>query len=215
MIGIHSYSEVGGHSQNEDAFRVETHPNDADCWLCFVADGQGGRPGGGPAAQLACEAALASSLAFRPEVLTSARTWPGIIRQADAAVARDSEAGFTTLVALCAHHGRVAGASCGDSAAIILSGENAKQLTAAQQKNPAVGSGEVDAVPFAVSVKDPWRLVVMTDGVWKYVGWDHVIEAARRTGGKTLINELRRSARLPGNGQLQDDFTIVVLESEA
>ena len=52
----------------------------------------------------------------------------------------------------------------------------------------------------------------MSDGVWKYIGWDRLIEASRRDSGQPLINNLQAMARLPGSGQFQDDFTIVLLE---
>ena len=75
---VTSFSEAGGHPANEDAFRLESHPLDADCWLCFLADGQGGRAGGAPAAQRACEAALEFALEFPPRKLIDARLWPNI-----------------------------------------------------------------------------------------------------------------------------------------
>jgi serine/threonine protein phosphatase PrpC len=46
MVSVITFSEAGGHPVNEDAFAVERHPADSECWLCFVADGQGGRAGG-------------------------------------------------------------------------------------------------------------------------------------------------------------------------
>src|SRR5438094_669762 len=141
MVGVQTCSEVGGHPLNEDAFCVQAHPFAHDCWLCFVADGQGGQAGGGPAAELACRTALAVALVCRPERLIEPSTWPGILRQADAAVAADPAAGFTTLVGLCVYRGRVVGASSGDSAALLSSGDDARELTAGQQKNPPVGSG--------------------------------------------------------------------------
>ena len=95
MIGVQSYSEVGGHRLNEDAFCVQCHPLDSDCWLCLVADGQGGQAGGGPAAQLACQAALGAALGCLPAALIEPSTWSSILRHADAAVAADSMAGFT------------------------------------------------------------------------------------------------------------------------
>src|SRR4051794_10771466 len=111
MVGVQSCSEVGSHRLNEDAFWVQAHPLAPDCWLCFVADGQGGQAGGGPAARLACQAALGAALGCRPEGLIDPPTWSGILRQADAAVAADSVAGFTTLVGLCVYRDRVVGAS--------------------------------------------------------------------------------------------------------
>jgi PPM family protein phosphatase len=211
MVAAHSYSEAAGHPQNEDAFCVQAHPLAPHCWLCFVADGQGGQPGGGPAARLACQTALAAAIGSRMEELIDPSAWPGIVRQADAAVADDPVAGFTTLVGLCIYQGRVVGASNGDSAALLVSRGKASELTASQRKNPPVGSGAAMAVPFAAAVSEPWRVLVMTDGVWKYVGWDRVVEVARRATGPAVIAELQRMARLPGSGQFQDDFTVVVI----
>ncbi len=46
MIRVSSFSEIGGDDAvNEDVFDVSRHPADPDCWLCFLADGQGGRAG--------------------------------------------------------------------------------------------------------------------------------------------------------------------------
>jgi PPM family protein phosphatase len=215
MVDIQSYSEVGGHRLNEDAFCVRAHPLDPDCWLCFVADGQGGQAGGGAAAQLACQTALAAALGCRPQGLIDPSTWPAILRQADAAVAADSVAGFTTLVGLSVYRDRVVGASSGDSAALLVSGGKANELTAGQHKNPPVGCGAAVAVPFAAGVKESWRILVMSDGVWKYVGWDRVAEIACRARGSAVITELQQLARLPGTGRFQDDFTVVVLEASA
>jgi serine/threonine protein phosphatase PrpC len=215
MVGVESYSEVGGHRLNEDAFRVQAHPLAPDCWLCLVADGQGGQTGGGPAAQLACQVALRAALACRPAGLIDPPIWCDILRQADAAVAADSGAGLTTLLALCVYRGRVVGASSGDSAALLVSGGRATELTAGQQKNPPVGCGAAVAVPFGAAIIEPWRVLAMSDGVWKYVGWERVVAIASRVSGRFLIAELREAARLRGSGRFQDDFTVVVLEAPA
>ena len=57
MIHVLTYSEVGGHRVNEDAFVARPHPVDPDSWLICLADGQGGRAGGAQASQLACKTA--------------------------------------------------------------------------------------------------------------------------------------------------------------
>ncbi len=44
MVNVLSFSEVGGHAVNEDAFAVERHPADDTCWLCCLADGQSSGP---------------------------------------------------------------------------------------------------------------------------------------------------------------------------
>jgi serine/threonine protein phosphatase PrpC len=213
MLRVETFSEAGGHPANEDAFRVQAHPLDPECWLAFVADGQGGRAGGAAAAHLACEAALAAALEFEPRKLIDARLWPNLLHLADTAVKDDATAGFTTLVGLCVYGQRLVGASSGDSAALLCDVGHGTELTAAQRKNPPIGSGAAIAVSFAAGFEPGARLLLLTDGVWKYSGWERVLAIASRCSGRTIIDELQQRARLPGSGQFQDDFTVVVLEA--
>jgi hypothetical protein len=215
MVSVQSFSEAGGHTQNEDAFAVQQHPLDPNLWLCFIADGQGGRSGGGAAARLACHVALGMAARQPPDRLNEPAVWPGILRSADQAVEANSAAGFTTLVGLAVVRNQVVGASCGDSAALLVSGERVTELTAGQRKNPPVGSGNAVAVPLTAALDSDWRLFAMTDGVWKYVGWDRLVGAARRQRGAELIADLQGMGRLPARGGFSDDFTIVVLEDQA
>jgi len=157
--------------------------------------------------------ALAFALAHQPLKLTDPRTWSEILRQTDKVVANHSVAGFTTLVCLCIYQGRVIGSSSGDSAVLLISPAQPNELTAGQKKNPPVGSGAAVAVPFAAPVEEPWRVLSMSDGVWKYVGWERVIDVAGQAPTSSVIPELQQLARLPGSGRFQDDFTVVMLES--
>jgi hypothetical protein len=52
----------------------------------------------------------------------------------------------------------------------------------------------------------------MSDGVWKYAGWDRVRRTASGMLGQPLIDALRKLAGLPGSGRLQDDFTLIALQ---
>lgn len=204
MIRTYSFTAAGGHEVNEDAFSLQPC---AGGYVVALADGQGGRAGGEIAAQLACRVAA--------ERFANVARMADAVTAADAAVAADREAGFTTLVALCAKGDRVFGASCGDSAAVAVCGNAAPRvLTSRQFKNPPVGSGEAAFVPFDMELAEPWRIVVMSDGVWKYASWDRVWDCAARLAGEELIAELQNAARLKTTGEFQDDFTIVVLESE-
>jgi hypothetical protein len=215
MIRAVTLSEVGGHAHNEDAFLLRPHPDDPQSLLCAVADGQGGQPGGGPAARCACETFLRmASQATLPELMLL-RLWDDILAYVDRTVADDAEAGYTTLVAFCIAGGHLAGASCGDSAlAVATAQQEPLILTSRQSKNPHVGSGAALFVPFSAVLAPPWTVLAMTDGVWKYTSWDTVLRTA---AGKPdeAIPSLRQRAGLPATGALQDDFTLVVLsESE-
>ncbi|VTU02160.1 protein serine threonine phosphatase : Protein serine/threonine phosphatase OS=Pedosphaera parvula (strain Ellin514) GN=Cflav_PD6463 PE=4 SV=1: SpoIIE [Gemmataceae bacterium] len=136
-------------------------------------------------------------------------------READAIVAADPEAGFTTLVAFGVTSDAIEGVSCGDSAVLLVCGSGAvAELTQYQHKNPPVGSGEAVFVSFEMPLVTPWKVLAMTDGVWKYAGWDRVRGLASRLGGEELLAALRAAARLPRSGQFPDDFTVVLIEAD-
>ncbi|MBM3979189.1 MAG: hypothetical protein FJ304_02675 [Planctomycetes bacterium] len=195
MIRVYSSSAASGHVVNEDAFVVRESPVAV---FVALADGQGGRAGGARAAQLACEVA--------------ARHGP---QAADAAVAADPAAGFTTLVTLFVEGDRLTGASCGDSAAAAVCGTGAPLiLTSRQFKNPPVGSGDATFVPFDLKLVAPWKVLVMSDGAWKFASWERVWDCAARLSGDELLTALQEHARLKTTGEFQDDFTVVLLESE-
>lgn len=206
MIHTFSYSAAGGQPINEDAFLLKQLSGEQG-WLVALADGQSGRAGGARAAQTACRVVV--------ERYANAARMTDAVIAADAAVAADPDAGFTTLVALVAKSDRVYGSSCGDSAAVAVCGDDAPRvLTSRQLKNPPVGSGEAAFIPFEMELTEPWRIVVMSDGVWKFASWDRVWDSAARLSGDELIDDLQAAARLRATGEFQDDFTIVVLESE-
>jgi PPM family protein phosphatase len=216
MIQVFSRSEVGGHAHNEDALEVRPHPSDPTCLLCALADGQGGQAGGARAAQLACRVCIEAASAQQPAILPiRPDAWETILRQADAAVASDPEAGFTTLIAFCIQKDAICGASNGDSGVYAVSaGWPGAILTGRQHKDPPIGCGGALPVGFTARLKRPWTVLALSDGVWKYAKWDRVADAASRLTGQVIINMLRKQAGLRGNGRLQDDFSIVVLHAD-
>src|SRR5687767_13166344 len=125
------------HPESQDALLHLPHPADPACLLLFLADGHGGRAGGARAARLACRSAADAACACDPSELASPTDWSDLLRRADAAVHADTDAGFTTLVGLCLYRGFIAGASCGDSMALLVSPHHRTvDLTAQQQKHP-------------------------------------------------------------------------------
>lgn len=212
MIVVTSFSEAGGHPENEDVFVVRHHPADPEYRLCFLADGQGGRAGGKLAAEIACRVGAEAAIARKPKDLTKPQTWPKILTQADVAVGADSDAGFTTLIGLCL----VGTALIGDSAVMAsMGGKRPVDLTVNQIKNPPVGSGMARFVPFSTSLISPWTVLVMSDGVWKYVNWERITEAISNRRGPLLVEALQAEARRGRSGQFPDDFTVIVFEGTA
>ena len=214
-IRTYSFTAAGGHPVNEDAFVLRPLPGSTDDWFVVLADGQGGRAGGARAAQLACQTVSECVRTSPGTLFGDSYSWFEMLTRTDTAVAADREAGFTTLVALSVEGDYLSGASCGDSAAVAVSGGSAPRVVTSRQfKNPPVGCGDATFVPFELELVRPWRVLVMSDGVWKYASWDRVWDCAVRLSGEELIAELQTAARLKTTGEFQDDFTVVLLESE-
>jgi serine/threonine protein phosphatase PrpC len=213
---VFSFTEAGGHPHNEDAFRVEPHPDDAGLLIIALADGQGGRSGGARAARIAVDAAMDAALHTSPERLREQpAAWRGILHHADEAVFGDPDAGFASLVGFAAADGAIlTGASCGDSAVLVAADGATQVVTDHQYKNPPCGSGDANFVPFRGAASPRRSILAMTDGVWKFAGWDSIADAACELHGQPLIDALAGRARLPGSGTFPDDFTLLVLESE-
>lgn len=214
MIEHHAISEAGGHPVNEDAFLIREHPAESNCWVVCIADGQGGRAGGARAAHIACETVMQIAERTPVGMLASAKGWSFILPEADRAVEKDAEAGFTTLIGFCIRRGRIVGAANGDSGVLLVNKTGIAILTERQPKNPPVGSGAAAFAEFTASLGEPWRLLAMTDGVWKYVGWERIVNVIAEKSGQAALDELRQRAVLIRTGELQDDFTAVLLTSE-
>ena len=213
MIDVLSFSEAGGHPVNEDAFVVHLHPSGSDCWLCFLADGQGGRSGGANAAKIACSVAAGTASRQSPRALAQPSSWADILHESDQAVLQEPDAGFTTLLGFCIAGDSLVGASSGDGAVLAVSaGAPAVDLTRGQCKNPPVGSGAARFVPFSARLVAPWSALALSDGVWKYVGWERLSRAAESARGKALSETLQAFARLPRSGHFPDDFTLIAFD---
>ncbi len=212
---IAQFSQAGGHTENEDHHIVKPHPLDPECILCAVADGQGGQSGGVHASRIACEASIDTICHTAHRELTHTRCWTKALETADRAVEHDEEAGYATLVCLMVHKDLVIGVSSGDSAALAVDSEGRTVvLTEKQKMKPPMGSGDAIATPFNHKLIAPWRVLVMTDGVWKYAGWPAVIKISTEKQGQQIIDALWKTATERGARKLQDDFTLVVLESD-
>ncbi len=208
------HSEAGDWHANEDVAVVYPHPGDAGLLLCALADGQGGQAGGAKAARVAVEETLRAASSFPADTLFKASPWYPVVSAADEAVCEEDEAGFCSLISLCISGWQVCGASCGDCAALLLSGGKEMELTERQHKNPLLGSSAARPVTFTAPLQQGWKLLIVSDGVWKHVGWEQMAQIAARHEGRETVEALRGAARAANGGRMQDDFS-VVLVSEA
>ena len=212
MIEKYSFSKAGNGHENEDEICVKEHIKDKEVMVCALADGQGGQFGGGRAAKVAVEKSIEIVMQYSIEQLTKRQTWEKIISLTDEAVNEDKEAGYTTLVSLCVIENWVYGASVGDSAASVLSSGKKILLTERQRKNPPVGSSGALSEFFCFKLVKPWKVLVMSDGVWKYVGWDCIFNTSSSFNGQSIIDNLFSSITDFQRNYLPDDFSIVLLQ---
>ncbi|HEU4389667.1 MAG TPA: hypothetical protein VFV34_17815 [Blastocatellia bacterium] len=75
-----------------------------------------------------------------------------------------------------------------------------------------MGSGCAIFKPFSAGLGGWWRILIMSDGVWKYVGWDRMVTVGRRLPGRDVADTLREEAVTRSGGTLADDLRIIVLE---
>jgi len=207
-------TEAGYGHINEDIVQVRSHPDKIGFALCSLADGQGGRSGGARAAYVAVRESLAAALSFSADALGQAAQWHPIVSAADEAVCEDDDAGFCTSVSLCVSDQRVCGASCGDSGALLLSGGRELLLTENQRKNPPVGSGAARPTAFEARLTPGWKLLVVSDGVWNYIGWEQIAAIAAQNQGEEIFAALRQAVGETNAGKLPDDFTIALFYNE-
>jgi hypothetical protein len=211
MIEVFHFSQAADHPRNEDRLHFRQLPDGQEGYVCALADGQGGQAGGARAASLACEICVAETLKLPVHKLFLPGMWGNILRKADEAVCHDRYSGLTTLVAFGLVPEFICGASCGDTELVVFqSEEEGEILTSRQSKNPAIGSGGAVITTFTKKLLQPWTVLALSDGVWKYAGFKSIREIGAQKHGDEIINTLLDLVKLPGSGGLQDDFTLAV-----
>ncbi len=177
--------------------------------VLVVADGVGGRAGGGKAASLLLE--LAGDVA--PQVTRlDAPAWARFLTEADLIVHDDADGGETTaVIAQVSDDGRrIVGASVGDSEAWFVTPEGLFDLTEAQRKKPFLGSGSAHAVPFTLPVSPSGgTLLIATDGLFKYASQERILDAVRLPDAEAAADELLNAARLR-SGSFSDDIAVLL-----
>ena len=209
---VFQYSEIGSHNENEDALEVVAHNSDSSLMICALADGQGGQRGGAAAAKCAVSTCLAKAQSISPDELLNPFTWEEIGGYVDQNVANTQEAGFTTFIGMCVTNSFVVGASCGDSAVALSVDEKFLILTVGQSKNPPIGSGGARLIPFSALLGEKWKLLAMSDGVWKFTGWDSIIQTIKSESGESFISNSRDEV-ISRTKEMVDDFSVILIES--
>lgn len=210
---VFSHSEPGGHVNNEDAIGVVRFAADPISLICALSDGQGGQAGAAVAAQTAVDSCLEQAQRYTIKELVHSDTWEAIGETVDRSVSLNPEAGYATFIGLVLIPSFVTGISNGDSAVALLLNSKFVLLTEYQHKTPPVGSGAARLTPFSARLDEPWKLLLISDGVWKSIGWETIIERCRADSGNGLISSLRQVAAKNTGGTLLDDFSVILIDS--
>lgn len=211
---LNTHTEPGGKPTNEDYLIARPHPQSPNGHILLLADGQGGQSNGAEAAKAACETAwrLASALPF--DDLLHQGGWQPILEQAD--VAALAAGGLTTLIAIALNNEVAAGASSGDCKACFTLPNQTHELTEwtqHQHRNPPVGSGEAIFIPFLHHGITGGRLLIVSDGVWKYCGYEALRTALHSIPDPASIAAHLRAATLQNSGsELPDDFSLIAID---
>lgn len=196
------FETAAGNAENQDRGAV------IDCGknlVLVIADGAGGLSGATEAAIMAVDLARQHALNLDGPDSCSA-----MLKNMDRAIAKDKIAGQTTCIVAVIRDGRVDGASVGDSGAWVVGENNSLELTRGQIRKPFVGSGNATPVSFSHTIQSGERLLLATDGLFKYTSSDRIIDTCRLHLAESIPKKLIELVRYP-SGALPDDITIILL----
>ena len=165
-----------------------------------VADGAGGTGHG----EFAARASIREiESAYRH--IHSAFEWTSLLRDIDHRITD----GQTTIVVVDVRTIGIAGASVGDSRAIIVGDGQITDLTANQNRKPLLGTGDAKPVGFVSPVLSGW-LLVGTDGFFNYAKPDAILRLVANNMFETMPRKCIELVRLP-SGKYWDDIGIVAV----
>ncbi len=142
-----------------------------------LADGVGGQAGGREAARRAVE-----------DWLTSEYDPPIQMAETDSLLSRVPAGGLTTAIYLRVNAEAVSGASVGDSQAWLQEANGSwTELTDLQRLRPFLGSGEAIPMPFSRVTPAQGRLLVCSDGLWRFVERQRMLELATKENAEEML----------------------------
>lgn len=208
------YTETGGHEVNEDHVLFKSHPADSSVWIACIADGQGGRAHGAEASAQACSAFYAAACELETRNLFDQATLHKLLVRTDDAVSQTG--GFTTLIAAVLSYQQICGGSNGDSKMYLAAScavDTMQEITQGQPKNPPVGCGNAAFTTFSLALADRARLLIVTDGVWKYAGYEALSQVIKMDSLRDAASVLKTAALERSGSSLPDDFSLIALEN--
>lgn len=184
-----------------------------DCAAVFgsfavVADGVGGRAGGGAAANAVVDAVR--ELADQPPHQWDRVQW---MTDLDRRVLESGKTGETTAVVVNLTVLGPIGVAVGDSVAWWVTGDGWGDLTTAAKPKPWVGSGGAVPITFLKPLQNVGTLLLATDGLTKYTSAERIVNVIRTTPFDNTPRALVELVRPPSN-RLPDDVAVIVARWE-
>jgi serine/threonine protein phosphatase PrpC len=174
--------------------------------VLLIADGVGGRSGGGAAADFFVDHATRWVGSFTQA--PSAHRLHAFLSDVDLEMSRTADMGETTaLMVLASEHG-IQGAVTGDSVAWWISDSRYVDLSRNAGQKPWLGSGMASIHSFARGAEHG-TLLLATDGLSKYADAGRLCAIARDVSLDQGPRELIEAVRLP-SGILQDDVAVIL-----
>lgn len=181
----------------EDRVAIFTHEERT---VVVVADGAGGT-GAGEVAALAVIREIESEYLN----IHSANEWATFLRQIDCRIGE----GETTAVVVDVRTIGIAGASVGDSRAVIAKDGMISELTANQKRKPLIGTGMAEPIGFAGPPLDG-LLLIGTDGFFDYAKPNAILATIAKFDFQTLPRKCIEMMRLPSGGYWDDVGVVAV-----
>ena len=214
-IDAAGYTEQGGvRNENQDWFGIWAA---GDEWVGAVADGMGGEPGGGPAAQAAIEAV---------ERTAAAGNLTTCVEAATEAVALRTGAGGTTLSVAAVGPAGIRLAHVGDSRIYLVSAGEIRLLSrdhtvageadgGAVRGNPlrnrltrAITGRPVSPFTAEMEITAPYTVLLCSDGVWEPLSDAQLLDLVSGGSAADTSRTVCESALAAGS---RDNVTAVIL----
>ncbi len=195
----------GAGPRNEDRAAVIEHHSQT---ILVVADGAGGMSGGAEAAEMVLR--MLRNKLTPSAIAINKHFWGKTLKEIDISLERDRNAGEAAAVVVCVSPAGLAGASVGDSGALLVTQNACTDLTSKQRRKPLLGSGMAIPVSFDCQ-RSEGRLLVATDGLLKYARRDNICSVAREGNLEATARNLVDLVRLR-SGKLQDDVALILCQ---
>jgi serine/threonine protein phosphatase PrpC len=194
------FQTVAGNPENQDRGAVVESGSKR---ILVIADGAGGLAGGAEAAAMAVDLVRQQA-----SILDGPDSCVTLLQNVDRAIAHDRVAGETTCVVAVLSGDNVYGASVGDSGAWVMNQNGAVDLTRRQARKPFLGTGCASPVGFIHKLGNREKLLLATDGLFKYTSPGKIENVCRVNPPETVPKQLIELVRY-ASGALPDDITII------